>query len=199
MTTADPTGGAMLNVTRLRGDATDSRAGLTFIELLVVMTIFAILMGLLIVMINSSISRARNVQCLSNLRQLALTFRTYAAPREGRLPTEETAPWFVEIGRHGNLAPDLFQCPADPDAEPLSYEWRDDFVTVPTASLAGKKIDFVANQRLILVFDRAPGWHSPDHVNAAALDANAQSYEINIFEDNLFQGVATGEPFYLGG
>jgi prepilin-type N-terminal cleavage/methylation domain-containing protein len=179
------------------GLVASARPAFTLIELLVVILVVAILSALLLVAVDSVRRSARSVQCLSNLRQLALVFRSYADAHNGRFPSGDAELWFVQIARHGELPQAVFQCPDDPDVQPISCEWRDDTLTVPPASLAGKRIEIVANSDLILVFDPAPGWHSPDYVNAATVGGTARPYTTDEFQENLLRSVTSGQAFYL--
>jgi prepilin-type N-terminal cleavage/methylation domain-containing protein/prepilin-type processing-associated H-X9-DG protein len=60
--------------------------GFTLIELLIVIAIIAILAALLFPVLNSAQNQARNTNCISNLRQWAITWRIYA---------DENNDWFM--------------------------------------------------------------------------------------------------------
>jgi prepilin-type N-terminal cleavage/methylation domain-containing protein/prepilin-type processing-associated H-X9-DG protein len=63
-----------------------ARAGFSLIELLVVIAIIAILAALLLPALSTAKAKAQRAQCLSNLRQLAITYQIYSDDHDGQLP-----------------------------------------------------------------------------------------------------------------
>lgn len=60
------------------------RKGFTLIELLVVLAIMAVVAGLLFPVLARAREKARQSQCLSNLRRLASAFALYRSDHDGR-------------------------------------------------------------------------------------------------------------------
>ena len=63
-----------------------STAAFTLIELLVVIAIVGILAAIILPVISSIRRSAADVQCRSNMRQIGLAIRSYAAEHQGRAP-----------------------------------------------------------------------------------------------------------------
>ena len=60
--------------------------GFTLIELLVVISIIALLIGILLPALAAAREATRKSVCLSNVRQIGVSFEVYASEREGNLP-----------------------------------------------------------------------------------------------------------------
>lgn len=65
------------------------RRGFTLIELLVVISIIAVLISLIAPAVQSARRAARNLECLNNLKNLALATTNFATANNGRLPAAE--------------------------------------------------------------------------------------------------------------
>lgn len=86
--------------------------GFTLIELLVVISIIALLISILLPALQGAREAARGVQCLSNQRQLAVAFNTYATDdRSGMMPSAVWGAatrggyfWWTQMDHQGYLA-----------------------------------------------------------------------------------------------
>lgn len=109
------------------------RRAFTFAELLIVIMIIAVLTALLTSTIARAWEQARQVQCMSNIRQVTQAYLAYANDHEGRFLFLESSSGQVGIASATDngvvilpLYPYLrssrvFHCPSDPRDNALSY------------------------------------------------------------------------------
>src|SRR5690606_25319296 len=83
---AGPAGASPPRGGEARMNANTFRRGFTLVEALVVVGILALLLGVLLPTLGHSRAKARQIRCLSNLRQMASAASAYAAASRGRLP-----------------------------------------------------------------------------------------------------------------
>ena len=114
---------------------TRRRSGFTLIELLVVIGIIGVLIAITIPVVSAVRQSARQTQCASNMRQLAMAMIAYAGANRGAYPPNSGALqlfWYQEhvIGPHigqksklsdGSIARGVFVCPNDLDDSVRSY------------------------------------------------------------------------------
>jgi prepilin-type N-terminal cleavage/methylation domain-containing protein/prepilin-type processing-associated H-X9-DG protein len=133
-----PKPAADMNVRAPKDGPRAGRSGFTLIELLVVIAIIAILAAMLLPALARAKECAKSVQCLNQLRQIALATRLYAEENEDLFPRSQHSafaskqlPWERAVapflGLSGgtttwtNLLQNLYHCPNDKQASHLSY------------------------------------------------------------------------------
>jgi prepilin-type N-terminal cleavage/methylation domain-containing protein len=114
------------------GSGNRIRRGFTLVELLVVIGIIALLIAILLPALSKAREQAKNTQCLSNLRQLAMVYQLYANDYKDQIPIgyDGGSPWtgyyvcqssvyYPLMGclYQGNYltAPQAFYCPSQND------------------------------------------------------------------------------------
>jgi prepilin-type N-terminal cleavage/methylation domain-containing protein/prepilin-type processing-associated H-X9-DG protein len=142
------------------------RTAFTLIELLVVIAIIGVLASLLIPAVARAKNKARNISCVSQLRQLGLAVRMYGDDHQNRLPAAELLPSFPLTtnaplpricdvlraylgGSPGNTnSLPVFKCPSDRVGrfamEGSSYEWN--------TELNGRAMDETRSAHLKMVW-----------------------------------------------
>jgi prepilin-type N-terminal cleavage/methylation domain-containing protein/prepilin-type processing-associated H-X9-DG protein len=119
----------------------------TLIELLVVIAIIAVLAGLLLPTLARAKDKAKDIACVSNLKQIAIALRMFSDENDAKLPTAEQMPAVPldpanplpricdllapYLGYNTNALPTVqtvFRCPKDTvgrfEQNGSSYEWN---------------------------------------------------------------------------
>jgi prepilin-type processing-associated H-X9-DG protein/prepilin-type N-terminal cleavage/methylation domain-containing protein len=108
-------------------------AAFTLVELLVVITVIAVLAGLTMAVTNVAMQKGHATKCLSNMRQMGVAVRSYANDHDGYLPDTGHAraedgtslSWLNTLASY--LGPKFIgRCPSNPNQEtPVSFGWND--------------------------------------------------------------------------
>jgi len=97
-----------------------TRRAFTLIELLVVIAVIALLMGILLPALGSARDSARSLQCITNLRTLAISTDQYADDNRGILPRSSHSAGFSVLPWAASLYEPLTGRPF----EGTSYSWE---------------------------------------------------------------------------
>jgi prepilin-type N-terminal cleavage/methylation domain-containing protein/prepilin-type processing-associated H-X9-DG protein len=101
----------------------------SLIEVLVVITIIAILVAVLLPALRSARERGKRIGCLNNEKQIVLAIHFYAEDHEGLLPTQgiysgSFLPWSGYITNYVQNVVQVFRCPSDNNARRFNEPYR---------------------------------------------------------------------------
>jgi len=87
--------------------------GFTLVELIVVIAILVVLVSILLPHPYGNGEKARQIQCTSNLKQLALAMQIYAQDKGSQYPGIDGSGWVKKIAPYVGNSTDMFVCPCD--------------------------------------------------------------------------------------
>ena len=170
------------------------RHGFTFIELITVVSIIAILAAILFPVFARACESARRATCASNLQQVGMALHMYAHSYNGRFPKENNE--FGQLAKYvggGYSEPEIFFCPSD--SADRHWEIKRKTVRVPGSDMTREIItpiktysSYVYKGGLrnddrsdLVIAGEAQPWHS-DLVNVLYLGGQVKSVPVDSYK-----------------
>jgi prepilin-type N-terminal cleavage/methylation domain-containing protein/prepilin-type processing-associated H-X9-DG protein len=168
-----------------------NRRGFTLIEMLVVIAIIALLAAILVPAVTNSISKAKNIQCMSNMRGLGQAMLQYALQNNQVLPmasdnSQPSGQWawsyrlldagiFPDYGSVGELLRknEIFRCPSDkgPGEDKPSFAMNS-YISSGTGSFADYRyMSTIPNPSQTILF--AEVWGRQNNAGYTKVDPNS--------------------------
>lgn len=129
----------------MKSESTSTARGFSLFEVLIVVTIIAILVALIFPVFGKAKRTAKSISCLSNLRQIGAATIMYGTDNDGRLPPMNPLTGVSWDGKSENpllvygATPDVFHCP-DVGRE-RDFDVRTDFIVRFAFRKSGPKVD----------------------------------------------------------
>ena len=159
-----------------------SGGAFTLVELLVVISIIAMLLAIMMPSLQKARNQAKKVVCLSNMRQMGIVLITYLVDSDNHLPpsschlSNPDQYWLCILNKHSS-APLLFRCPSDKakvfidwskplTAQPADARWSSFGINaLMDASVYNKTTNIRHPQNCIYISEAPESWTSADHIH----------------------------------
>jgi prepilin-type N-terminal cleavage/methylation domain-containing protein len=202
-----------------------SKAGFTLVELLVVITIIAILAGLLTPIVTGALQKANRTDCQNNLRQIGIAAQSYAGTNKiypwakglgsgkNTISTEDEALACLQLLYQYNFIddPKLYTCRGSPEAASPAEEIEDLTERQKDFQLQPQNCSFTYRNKITTMNDgsstiisadkRGPHDDPPNHkdgINVVTVNGGVKFYELHEFDDSNNKAVAKFKKELVG-